>query len=251
MSDKIKDIAKCRRRNIVRKFEKCFERRVEMVIAIAEDMKKLTENIIISNDVRVKAVGELVADTHKTLNGFSMDRKKMAGQQAKDLAGFVNGLSKNVQSLLKSARNMVQQFHKDNTQMSKEQAKNLADFVNNLISNVGSMLDSFQKDQNRMSRELKNKLTKEIKDIQAEVERILGDADKLMGEFSDDIAHAKKAWQSMSAVLAKSRKAGFMMHGIDAGKKVTTVRQATRKAQGKKKTSPKSEGSRQRVHAGV
>ena len=29
-----------------------------MGIAIAEDMKKLTENIIASNDVRVKAVGD-------------------------------------------------------------------------------------------------------------------------------------------------------------------------------------------------
>jgi ElaB/YqjD/DUF883 family membrane-anchored ribosome-binding protein len=182
-----------------------------MVMAIAEDMKKLTENIIISNDVRVKAVGELVADTHKTLSGFATDRKKMAA----------------------------------------EQAKNLADFVNSLISNVGSMLDSFRKDHAHMSKELRSKLTREIKDIQAEVERILGDADKLMGEFSADMAGAKKAWHSMSAVLARSRKAGFIMPGIDAGEKVTTVKQATRKAQGKKKTSPKSKSSRQKVDVGV
>jgi ElaB/YqjD/DUF883 family membrane-anchored ribosome-binding protein len=219
-----------------------------MAMAIAEDMKKLTENIIISNDVRVKAVGELVADTHKTLDEFSMDRKKMAAQQAKDLAGFVNGLSKDVQGLLKDARNMVQQFHKENMQMSKEQAKNLADFVNSLISNVGSMLDSFQKDHAHMSKEMKAKLTREIKDIQAEVERILGDADKLMGEFSADMAGAKKAWQSMSATIARSRKAGFK---IDAGEKVATVKQATRKAHGKKKTSPKSKGRKQEVEAGV
>lgn len=212
-----------------------------MVMAIAEDMKKLTENIIISNDVRLKAVGELVADTHKTLNGFSTDRKKMAVEQAKDLANFMNGLSKNVQDLLKNARNMVQQFHKDNMQMSKEQAKNLADFVNNLATSVGSMLDRFQKDHNHMSKELRNKLTREIKDIQAEVERILGDADKLMGEFSDDMAQAKKAWQSMSAVLARSRKTSFLMPKIDAGKKVTTVKQATRKTQ----------GNRQKIGAGV
>jgi hypothetical protein len=113
------------------------------------------------------------------------------------------------------------------------------------------MLDSFQKDHAHMSKEMKAKLTREIKDIQAEVERILGDADKLMGEFSADMAGAKKAWQSMSAVLAKSRKAGFMMPGIDAGKKVTTVKQATRKARGKKKTSPKSKGRKQEVEAGV
>jgi hypothetical protein len=222
-----------------------------MVMTIAEDMKKLTENIIISNDVRLKAVGQLVADTHETLNGFSMDRKKTAAQQAKDLANFMNGLSKNVQSMLKSARNMVQQFHKDNMQMNREQAKNLADFVNGLVADVGSMLDSFQKDHKHMSKELKTKLTREIKDIEAEVERILSDADKLIGEFSAGMAQAKKAWKSMSTALARARKAGFMMPEIDAGKKVTTVKQAARKAQNKKKQPLKSKSSRQKTGAGV
>jgi gas vesicle protein len=212
-----------------------------MVMAIADEMKKLTENIIFSNDVRVKALGELVADTRKTLNGFSMDRKKMGVQQARDLADFMNGLSKNVQSLLKSARDMIQQFHKENMQMSKEQAKNLADFVKGLVSSVGSMLDSFQKDHAHMSKELKTKLAREIKDIQAEVERILGDADKLMGEYSADIAGAKKAWQSMSATMAKARKAGF----VKAGEKVSTV------GQGKKRKAKKSKSNRQEVGAGV
>jgi DNA-binding ferritin-like protein len=222
-----------------------------MVMAVAEDMKKLTENIIISNDVRLRAVGGLVADTHKTLNRFSMDRKKMAAQQSKDLADFMNGLSKDVQSLLKSARNMVQQFHKDNMQMSKEQAKNLADFVNSLADGVGSMLDSFQKDRNHMSKELRDKLAGEIKDIQTEVERIIGDADKLIGEFSADMAQAKKAWKSMSAALTRARKAGFIMPEIAAGQRVSMAKHAARKAQGKKKTSPKSKGSRQKAEAGV
>jgi hypothetical protein len=51
--------------------------------------------------------------------------------------------------------------------------------------------------------------------------------------------------------MAKARKAGFPMHGIDAGKRVSTVKQATHKAQGKKKTSLKSKSSRQEVEAGV
>jgi len=222
-----------------------------MVIAIAEDMKKLTENIIISNDVRLKAVGQLVADTHETLNGFSMDRKKMAAQQSKDLANFMNSLSKNVQDMLKSARSMVQQFHNDNMQMSKEQAKNLTDFVNNLVTDVGSMLDNFQKEHKHMSKEQKAKLTREIKNIEAEVKRILGDADKLIGEFSDNMAQAKKAWKSMSATLARARKTGSMMPEIDAGEKVSTVKQATHKSKSKKRSAPKGKSRKQKVGAGV
>ena len=211
-----------------------------MVITIAEDMKQLTENILASSGVRLKAVGDLVTDTHKTLKDFTTDRKKMAGQQAKDLAGFVNGLAKDVQGLLKSAQGMVLQFHKNHGQMSKEQAKNLADYVNDLITGVGSMLDGFQENHAQMTKELKDKLSKEIKDIQTEVERILGEADELVGEFHSDMAGAKKAWKSMSATLAGPRKAGCMMPGVNF-KKASTVKRATSgKSQGKKISAQKS-----------
>lgn len=219
-----------------------------MAMTIAEDMKNLTENIIISNNVRLKAVGGLVADTHKTLKGFAADRKKMGEEQAKDLADFVNGLSKNVQSLLKEAQNMVTEFRKSNRQMGKEQAKNLSDFVNTLTSEVGSMLGSFEKDHTQMSKELKSKLAREIKDIQTQVERILDEADKLIGEYSSDMAQAKKAWKNMSATLAKARKGGVMPR-IEACEKVSTVGQAIGKGKGAKRAGKKS--SRQTVDVGI
>jgi len=246
------------------------ERRLKMVMTIAEDMKRITENIIISNDVRLKAVGDIVADTHKTLRGFTADRKKMAAQQAKDLADFIDGLSKNVQSFLSK-------FQKDHQQMSKEQAKNLSDFIVNLTEDVGSMLNGFQKARSEMSEELKDRLAKEVKEIETYVANklkefnkahadmsealkkelndyvmgIVKETQKLLKEYGSDMAQAKKAWKEMCAILAKARKTGFMMPEIDAGEKVTTAKQATHKAQGKKKTSTKGKGSRQKAHAGV
>jgi len=232
-----------------------------MVMAIAEDMKKLTEDIIFSNDVRVKALGDLVADTHETLRGFATDRKKMAVEQAKDLAGFVNGLSKEVQSFLGK-------FQKDHQQMSKEQAKSLADFVNSITKDVGSMLSGFEKDRGKMSKELKDKLAKEVKEIELYVAKklkefnndhadmsealkkelngyVMGIVKETRGflkECGSEMSQARKAWQGMSATMAKARKAGFK---IDAGKKVTTV------GQGKKRNARKSKSSRQKVGVGV
>jgi len=228
-----------------------------MVMTVAEDMKKMTENIIISNDVRLKAVGDIVADTHKTLSGFAADRKKMAAQQANDLAGFTSGLSKDVKGMLKDAQNMVKEFHKNNRQMSQEQAKKLSDFVNGLSNEVGSMLDGFHKDRKTMAKELKNKLGMEIKDIQKQVGNILDEADKFVGECRSDMAQARKAWKDMCAALAKARKGGFAMPEVNAGQKVTTAKQAARKAQGKKKTASKpkakkkSVSKKRKVHAGV
>jgi gas vesicle protein len=238
-----------------------------MAMTIAEDMNKLTENIIISNDVRVKALGELVADTHKTLKGFAGDRKKMAAEQAKDLANFVNGLSKNVQSFLGN-------FQKDHHQMSKEQAKSLNDFVVNLTDDVESMLDGFQKARNEMSEELKDRLAKEVKEIETYVanklkefdnahadmsEELKKDLDKYVGgivsetrkflkECGSDMAQAKKAWKNMSATLAKARKGGVMPR-IESGEKVSTVGQAIGKGKGAKRAGKKS--SRQTVDVGI
>ena len=211
-----------------------------MVMAIAEDMKRLTENIMISSDVRVKAVGDLVADTRKTLNGFAADRKKMAAEQAKDLAAFVNQLSKKVQSFLG-------EFQKNHQQMSKEQAKDLSDFVKNLAKHVGSMLSSFEKDRAKMSKELKEKLCKEIEDIQTEVEKILGDADKFVGECSSDMAEARKAWKDMSARLSKARKAGFVAPKFEAKGKETKVGPEITGGKSRKKAVKDSRGSRETV----
>jgi DNA anti-recombination protein RmuC len=217
-----------------------------MVIAIAEDMKKLTEDIISSHDLRVKTLGGLVsythdltADTRKAVKGFSGDRKKMAQEQAKDLNNFVNGLSKDVQNSLKKAQNMVKEFHKTNSQMSKEQAKSLSDFVNNLTDTVRSMLNSFEKDRGKMSKELRDKLTREIKDINTEVGKILGEADKLVGTYHAEMSQAKKAWKTMSAILAKEKKSGFGTPRMKSSRDITTVGQAVGKDKGVKKDAEK------------
>ena len=236
-----------------------------MVMTIAENMQKLAEDIIVSSDVRLKAVGDLMTDTRRTLNGFSRDRKKMAAQQSKDLANFTGGLSKNVQGMLKSARNMVERFGKDNTKMSEEQAKSLADFVHDLVTNVGSMLGGFQKDHGRMSRDLRNKLDKELKDIHAEVHNILDNTDKLMHEYKTDMARARKAWKSVSSAFAGAGRCGSTEPQIKPAKKTRTVKKASGKtrakdchpcegrgrAKGRKGRTSGNNGSKRKAGAGV
>ena len=63
-------------------------------LGIAGSMRGITEDIMGSYDIRIKALGDLVTDTKRTLNGFASDRKKMGREQAKNLADFVEDLSK-------------------------------------------------------------------------------------------------------------------------------------------------------------
>jgi hypothetical protein len=208
-----------------------------MVMAIAEDMKKLAENIITSHDVRVKSLGTLMTDTHKTLKGFERDRKKMAVEQANDLADFVTSLAADVGSMLSG-------FEKDRGKMSKELKGGLAKEVKEIETYVANKLKEFNKAHAGMSVELK-------KELNSYVMGIVKETQKLLKEYGSDMAQASKAWKGMAATMAKSRKAGFMMPEVDAGQKVTTVKQAAQKAQGKKKSPQKSKNSRKKVAVGV
>lgn len=205
-----------------------------MVISIAEGMKKLTDDIVSSADFRLKAVGNIVADTQNTLKGFTAGRKRMSQQQAKGLADFTNGLSKDVQNLLKQAQDMVNHFHKTNRQMGMEQAKNLADFAGKLNKDVSSMLTGFEKDRGRMSKELRNKLAMEIEDIHTQVERILDQTDKLVGEYKSDIIRAKKAWKDMSTTTSRARKKCLATPKLRVGRKAANAPKAI--GRNKKKT---------------
>jgi hypothetical protein len=197
-----------------------------MATTIAEDMKRLTEDMIVANDMRLRAVGTLTTETHETLKGFSADRKKMATDQAKDLADFVDDLSKTVKGFLRG-------FRKNHEQMSKEQSRHLAGFVQGLAQDVTSMLSRFEKEREHMSKELAERLAEEITDIKAAVEQILD-------EQHSDMAKARQAWQNMSVAMSNARKAGFMAPVVEAGHKVCTAKQATRKTRGKKSTARKS-----------
>ncbi len=201
-------------------------------MAVAEDMKRLTEDIIVANDMRLRSVGALVTETHETLKGFSADRKKMATNQAKDLADFVDDLSRTVKGFLTG-------FRKNHQQMSKEQSRHLAGFVQGLAQDVTSMLHRFEKEREHMSKELAERLAKEITDIKAAVEQILKDTGCFMDEQRSDMAKARQAWRNMSATIGKARKAGFTTPAVEAKPKARAAKRATGKTRGKKSTAAK------------
>ena len=219
-------------------------------MTIASDMEKITENIITSYDMRVKALGDLVADTHKTLKGFAEEREKMSEEQAKNLADFMDGLSKSVEDMLKG-------FQRKHKNMSDDQAKSLADFVKNLTKDVGSMLKGFQRDRGKMSKELKDKLAKEVKDIETYVANklkefsdaradmseelkkdlakyvsgIVSGVKKLLGEYSSDMKEAANAWQGMSKTMDRARKGRAVVPKVEAKVEVRPVKEAVKEVE--------------------
>lgn len=197
-------------------------------MGIAESMKSLTSEILASCDVRVRALGDIIADTdkitadvHKTIKVFALNRKKASIEQAEALSDYAKDLEKNVKGLLK-------EFGKNRKAMSEEQSKTLSDFVKNLSRDVSSMLDGFGKNRSKTFKALMDKLAKEISDISSAVKNIVDNTQTLIGGYRSDMAKAKMAWQGMESILAKSRK-GAVMPKIEAGEKVSTVEETIEK----------------------
>lgn len=183
-------------------------------MGIAEGMKSMTENIIASYDMRIKAQDNLVTNTRRTLKGFAQEQKKTSEEQARDLANFVGNLSKG----------------------------------------VGNMLKGFRNDRDAMSERLKNRLAKERKEIKTYTKDIVSSAKNLLGEYRSDIRKASTAWRNMASTLARARKKGVMarseagekmttveedvkrgaMPKVEVGKKATTFEETVKKGKEKK-----------------
>lgn len=230
---------------------------------MANSMIGTTENIIASYNLRVKSLGDLMVDTHRTLTGFGADRKRMARKQAETLANFEKELSKTVEG-------MLDEFHENHRQMGEDQKKHLTNFIKGLMNDASSMLNRFQKDRSKMSKELKTRLTKEVNEIETyiekrlkefdeahiemteqqkkdlvrfvgevrkEVKKQLGDCRKEMADYQKDVDQASHAWRGMAATLAKARKGGLE---VEARKQsATSERTAQEKNGDKKRKGPK------------
>jgi gas vesicle protein len=243
----------------------------EIKMEIAESMRGTAENIIASYNARVRALGDLVADTQSTLKGFASDRKKMAKEQAENLAGFKNGVSESVGEMLK-------EFQESHSQMGKEQTKNLMHFITDLTNDVSSMVSGFQKDRGKMSKELKSRLAKEVKEIEtyigkklkefdevhtemseqqkkdlakfiggmkSEVKRLLTDFQDEMADYRKDINSASHIWGGMASTLARAKKRGGPVGmKVEAAEGTMTVEEAVEKKGKSKETRGKVKGKK-------
>jgi len=224
---------------------------------LANSMRRTVDGIKASFESRANALGHLTVDTHKTLEGFASERKKMTEALKRDLSDFTTGLSKSVEEMLR-------EFKENHGEMTDEQEKRLSAFVTNLTGGVSSLLNDFQRDRARMSKELRNRLAKEVKEITTsiqsqlkefreeyegmtgqtrkdlsefasgmtnEVERLLNACRKESDRCRNDIHKASGSWQGVRVTLAKARKNGGRIPTVQE----TAEKTGASKGKGKKK----------------
>ena len=105
-------------------------------MGIADDMKKLGEDIAASYDMRVKALEELVKDTHKMLKGFQNEHKEMAAnlrrgleQGEADRLNAFQSMMAEIQEGVKEIENTTRKLMGDIQARQKERNAEVADLL--------------------------------------------------------------------------------------------------------------------------
>jgi hypothetical protein len=202
-------------------FQERNSRRKKM--GLAEDIKKLGEDIVASYDSRVmasnsraKAIRVLKKDTHEMLKGFNAGHKEMSANQAKALANFVADLTKNV-------GHMITTFQKEHKDMADALKVSLEKNTKDIETYVKNKLQEFSDAHADMSEELKKDLAEYVADIVKETKERLS-------AFKDEREKMAANWQAMAATMAKKR--GKLI--VEAGAEVKTVEEVVEKPKKRK-----------------
>jgi uncharacterized protein YukE len=232
-------------------------------MGIANDMKKLREDIITANNVRVKAIGVLVKDTHKMLEGFQAEHKEMATnlrgelvkgeeERLKDFRAMMANIQKFVSDLDKEVSTMIERFQKEHKAMADELRENLEKGEADRLKTFNDMMGNIHQDINQietyvanklkefsdahagMSEELKKMLAQYVDDMVKATNKLMGDIQKRQKERNAEVADLLEAfkterekmaanWQALTATMAKKR---GIKPKVEAEVKVKTVEEA-------------------------
>ena len=236
-------------------------------MGISNDMKKLGEDIVAANDVRVKAIGVLVKDTHKMLKGFQAEHKEMAtnlrgelakgeDQRLKDFRVMMANIQKFVSDIDKEVSAMIERFQKEHKVMADELRENLEKGEADRLKTFNDMMGNIHQDINQietyvanklkefsdahvgMSEELKKMLANYVADMVKATKKLMGDIQKRQKERTAEVADLLETfkterekmaanWQALTAKMAKRR---GIMPKVEAEVKVRPVEEAIEEA---------------------
>jgi len=150
---------------------------------LAEDTKKLAEDILASYDLRVKEIRKLAKDTQNTLKGFQGEQKDMAAELRKTFEQEEADRLKAEADRLKASWSMKNEIQAEQKNRNKA---------------VADLLEKFAKDHEDMAAELRKTLK------EGEVVRLKEVLD-LLQEFKTEREKMAANWQALTAAMAKRR----------------------------------------------
>lgn len=178
---------------------------------IAQEMKKITEDIEVSYGARLAAVGDLIKETHGTLSGFQKDRQKMA-------TDLWHWLSSDRANRVKSVKEMMDEIRSDLKEMGKDLEEFLAKSEGQRKEDFKALLAEIRRLQKARNEELfaflasfreshKEMAVRTRKELTSSRRELVKVVSEMLGTFGVDQKLARSHWQNLAKVLA-ARRAG-------------------------------------------
>jgi len=200
-------------------------------MSISEDIKNLGEEIVASYELRLKAVGEIVGDTHKMLDEFRLNNQELFDNVHKMLSGFQAdhkemsaqlraSLSKGEEDRISVFKVMIGDIENYVAELSKNTAELMKDIQNQhsiRIQGVTDLLNVFSTDHETMAVNLRADLSKGEKDrikdyetmitnVKSSVKKIIRSTAKLMAEIQKDQKGRNKGVANLLKTFANEHK---------------------------------------------
>ena len=200
-------------------------------MGIADDTKKLSEDILASYDLRVKEIRKLEEDTQSMLKEFQGEQKVMAAELKKTF-------KQAEVDRLKAEADRIKAFGSIKNEIQAEQAKRNKE--------VADLLGKFSKDHEDMAAELRKTLEQGEADrikasgslkneIQAEQKKRNKEVADLLKELKTEREKMSSNWQALNAAMAKRRSGKST---VEAEVKVRSVKEAIKEETKEEMASP-------------
>lgn len=168
---------------------------------IAQDMKKLTEDIEVSYGERMTWLANATKDTHQMMNEFRNDHKAMAKALDSFLDGSESTRISNFKGLLSAIRNRQRGREEEVASLLKKFDDELSEMATRLKALLSKSEERRSKSEERRVEEFKNMLTS-IKNQQRAREEVVAE---LLDAFQKDVKEARTHWQNLAKIMASKR----------------------------------------------
>jgi len=196
-------------------------------MGVADDIKKLGEDIVASYDLRVKSIGELARDTQNMLKGFQGEQKKMAAELRRTLEqgeadrlkaseSLKNEIQAEQKNRNKAVADLLEKFAKDHEDMAAELRRTLEQGEADRLKASESLkneIQAEQKNRNKAVADLLEKFAKDHEDVADELRKTLKEGEvvrlkevlNLLQEFKTEREKMSANWQTLTVAMANKR----------------------------------------------
>lgn len=214
-------------------------------MGIAEDMKRIAEDLVFSYQSRISTVSTIIENTNQLLEDFKTRRNEMSNQlketlakeeslRKKDFDKMMNNILPRQDEREKEVKNLLKTFFEEQKEIAEVIKKNLAEGKKVRIDNfkkklqdiqakqktreneVKTALMEFQEEYKEMAESLRSLLNKgetvRIKDFKEMVKNIRArqiertkDVRKKLAEFKEERQDTASHWHNLTVAMAKKR----------------------------------------------